>query len=472
MVNYLPDMPRRSLILSIVLAATLCLPIHIANAQEADCGGYVHCGGYTATQGKYGEQTCCIPKSGTYKLSGQVYTATDACPGDWYKTIGTCKPEYICCAKTLPKAAVSSTGSATIGSSSLVVPKLNVNIPGLVFAKDYYQEEGNLYVPFLGQYIAAFFKYILGVGLVATAIMLVWGGVLYLYGSTGLQVSDAKKKIIDAVIGMIILIGSYLILANINPNLVAPPGLKIGIVKAKPYTLMPAKDYAVAVKEARAEFKSDMDKVPPDQNAIYSYIEQKAKELGISVCIAKGIVRTESGGNPNFVNHNENYTSVASQERADFLRKGLKFSGAGFASGMPANCAADSPDRAKCDQLAASREYINDDSEFGDPTKTDGGFDWTWTHDFGLGQINIATKNGGSWCNSQTPSRKIGNQCYTWFDLLTVKGAIDAMLNHPSLRGTNPDSMARGYVGMNCGPGCRPYEIKYQLFDGCLKNGR
>lgn len=463
-------MPRRSLISLVILVAVLSLlPISFVLAEE-DCGSYAHCGGYTANAGKYAEQTCCLPKSGTYTIAGQKYNATDACPGDWYKTVGTCKPDgqFVCCAKTLPKSeAASAQATPTPVTNQLVVPKLSVPIPGLVFTKDFYEEEGNLYVPLLGQYISAFFKYILGVGLVATAIMLVWGGMLYVYGSTGLQVSDAKKRIIDALIGLVIIIGAYVILSNLNPNLVTPSGLKIGVIKAKPFVLMPAKDYARAVKEARPAFKSDLDKVPPDENAIYAYVETRAKELGINVCVAKGIVRTESGGNPNAVNHNENFKSLAAQERIDFLRGGVKFSGAGFDKKMPADCSAGSPERKTCESIALTGP-INDDSEFGDPTKVDGGFDWNWSHDFGLGMVNVGTKRGNNWCNPATPSRKIGNECYTWFDLLTAKGAIDAMLHHPALKGSNPDSMARGYVGQNCGPGCAPYDLKFKVFSDCL----
>ncbi|MFA6099907.1 MAG: hypothetical protein WC750_03445 [Patescibacteria group bacterium] len=453
----------------IFCAIILILPC-VVLAEEENCGSYGHCGGYVASTGKFADQTCCLPKTGSYTLGGQNYTAADACPGDWYKTVGVCKPDgqFVCCAKTLSKTATStSSGPATPVTNQLVVPKLNIAIPGLVFATDYYEEGGALYVPFLGQYISAFFKYILGVGLVATAIMLVWGGMLYLFGSTGLQVSDAKKKIIDAIIGMIIIIGSYVILANLNPNLVSPPGIKIGIIKAKPYVLMGSKEYGVAIKEAKPEFRSDMDKVPPDEPAIFAYLNKRAKELGINICVAEGIVRSESGGNPNAVNHNENFSTVAAQERVDFLRGGLKYSGAGFVKEMPDDCSINAPERKKCENLALSGPK-NDDSAGGDPSKTDGGFDWNWTHDFGLGAINIATKKGGSWCNPQTPSRKIGDQCFTWFDLLTVKGALEAMLSHPSLRGSNPDSMARGYVGQSCGPGCEPYVLKFKIFSNCL----
>ncbi|MDD5726181.1 MAG: pilin [Patescibacteria group bacterium] len=464
-------MPRRTFVPLIFLAAVLSLlPVSVAKAQEQDCGGYAHCAGYIASKGSYQKQTCCLPVSGTYNLAGQTYSATNACPGDWYKTVGNCTPasQFICCAKTLPGTSASTAPQAGAPAiKKLIVPKLNVAIPGLNFSSDFYEEEGVLYVPFLGQYISAFFSYILGVALIATAIMLIWGGILYVYGATGLQVSDAKKKMTDAIVGLIIILGSYVILANINPNLTKPAGIKIGVVKAKPYVLMGAKEYTAAIKEAKPQFKSNLDKVPPDENAIFSYVEQRAKELGINVCVAKGIVRSESGGNPNAVNHNENYDTIDAQERVDFLRGSLKYSGAGFSVSMPSDCSASSPGRTSCISLALTGPK-NDDSEKGDPSKIDGGFDWKWSHDFGLGMINIGTLKGGSWCSPPTPSRKIGNQCFTWFDLLTAKGAIEAMLSHPALRGSNPDSMARGYVGQNCGPGCAPYDLKFKIFSDCL----
>ena len=111
------------------------------------------------------------------------------------------------------------------------VPILNVPIPGLDF-KDYpiYVEVGQITVPFLAAYILAFYKIIMGIGLVAASIMFVWGAILYLYGATGLAVSDAKKKMTDALIGLVILLGSYVILSNINPQTVALGNLKMPTV--------------------------------------------------------------------------------------------------------------------------------------------------------------------------------------------------------------------------------------------------
>jgi hypothetical protein len=132
-----------------------------------------------------------------------------------------------CCALSYLPAHPAHAAATTTYS----VPILNVPIPGLDF-KDYpiYVEVGQITVPFLAAYILAFYKIIMGIGLVAASIMFVWGAMLYLYGATGLAVSDAKKKMTDALIGLVILLGSYVILSNINPQTVALGNLKIPTV--------------------------------------------------------------------------------------------------------------------------------------------------------------------------------------------------------------------------------------------------
>ncbi len=100
-----------------------------------------------------------------------------------------------------------------------VVPRFNVQIPGLDL-KDFQITEsaGMLSVPFLAVYIFTFYKYIVGIGLIATAIIIIYGGYLYLLGATGMQVQSGKQKIADALVGLVIILGTYAILMNVNPN--------------------------------------------------------------------------------------------------------------------------------------------------------------------------------------------------------------------------------------------------------------
>lgn len=127
------------------------------------------------------------------------------------------------------------------GNEDLILPKLNTDIPGLSFSKKPIIESCNgnqcLSVPFIAQYITAFYKYLVGIALIASAIMIIYGGILYLLSSTGIKVSEAKDKIKEALIGLTIFLGSYVILANINDNLTKPATIHIPCIKNNNFVL-------------------------------------------------------------------------------------------------------------------------------------------------------------------------------------------------------------------------------------------
>ncbi len=127
------------------------------------------------------------------------------------------------------------------GEEDLVSPDLIVPIPGLTFnTKSTVTDCGNgkcLDIPLLAQYISTFFKYTVGIAFIASALILIYGGFLYLLGSTGMQVQDAKQKMVDALVGFTIFLGAYVILTNVNPNLTAPATLRVPCIKGKPFVL-------------------------------------------------------------------------------------------------------------------------------------------------------------------------------------------------------------------------------------------
>jgi len=211
--------------------------IFVVNAEEI-----VQCSDYSD------KGTVCLPDLRLVSAAGLALTP-DGCPPNFKAlTRITCGVGKMCCIQSGkydqiildlkekgidPEAgtlldAVRTAGSvfreaATgIDDKSFVVPDLMVDIPGVNFSTQpqYEDCEGKkcLVIPFLAQYIQGFYKYILGIGLIASAIMFIYGGFLYMLGATGLQVSDAKKKMIDALLGLIILVGAYAILANVNPQ--------------------------------------------------------------------------------------------------------------------------------------------------------------------------------------------------------------------------------------------------------------
>lgn len=95
--------------------------------------------------------------------------------------------------------------------------KLNINIPGLTLY-DAYNDEDEVIVPALAQYIQALQTILIGIGIIAAALMVMYGGFLYIISGTGAKVKEGQQIIKDALIGLVIILGSAVILNNINPN--------------------------------------------------------------------------------------------------------------------------------------------------------------------------------------------------------------------------------------------------------------
>ena len=90
----------------------------------------------------------------------------------------------------------------------------------------------------MAQYIVGFQKRLIGIAIVVAAIMIIYGGLLYIISSTGAKVRDAKTLIQDALIGLGIVLGAYLILANINPNTSVLAPLAIPTIRPDPFELI------------------------------------------------------------------------------------------------------------------------------------------------------------------------------------------------------------------------------------------
>lgn len=93
--------------------------------------------------------------------------------------------------------------------------KMQVEIPG--YTPDYTSKSTRP----IGDYVQAIFKYGIGaVGILATIVMMI-GGVLWLTagGDSG-KITEAQAWITAAISGLVLTIGSYLILATVNPDLV------------------------------------------------------------------------------------------------------------------------------------------------------------------------------------------------------------------------------------------------------------
>ncbi|OGM00743.1 hypothetical protein A2480_02710 [Candidatus Uhrbacteria bacterium RIFOXYC2_FULL_47_19] len=122
-----------------------------------------------------------------------------------------------------------------------VNPPLSINIPTIRFSNVVVNNEnGNrtIDISWLAEYISGMFRYAIPVAAVLAVVMMMIGGLQWLTsaGDSG-RVGAAKKRIIGAAIGLALLLGSYLLLYTINPNLVSLRALRIETVIGDPYSV-------------------------------------------------------------------------------------------------------------------------------------------------------------------------------------------------------------------------------------------
>ncbi len=78
----------------------------------------------------------------------------------------------------------------------------------------------------LGTFLGQVYNFGIAAAVALTVIMLIWGGIEYMTTEAYSGKSDAKKRMIDALVGLGLALASYLILYTINPCLVDFVGSK------------------------------------------------------------------------------------------------------------------------------------------------------------------------------------------------------------------------------------------------------
>lgn len=133
-------------------------------------------------------------------------------------------------------------------------PQPRIEIPGLTFSEISKETDsfGNIWlqIPYLGEYIGAIYKYLIIVGVIFVIVMFIQFGLEWTQSGGGEGKQKAMKKMQSALVGLILLLGSYIILWTINPKLVKFENLKVLYVKEQPleietplYSEAPDQDY-------------------------------------------------------------------------------------------------------------------------------------------------------------------------------------------------------------------------------------
>ncbi len=353
-----------------------------------------------------------------------------------------------------------------------IIPKLNVDI-GVNFAAQINKNQaGYMQIPFLAQYISTWYSYLVGASVIAAAIMIVYGGFLYILGSSMPSVSRGKDVIRDAVIGLMLVLASYAILSLVNQSALVKLGT-IPVLYVEPseiqFDTVTPKEYWNLVKGMPAGVTSStMPDVSPKAGStitdngckfeinqlsmptalsMYECAAKLAKDNGVPPCYAIVAVNNESYlAMPNSMGHDENAPAVGysidpqTQEpvgiippaRLNFLRGGTTFHGKPITITDPAppDCTkgvVSADVRLQCFKAVNSRSNgYNDDTV--DPTKPDLGLDWRFTHGIGPVQFTLAGGRGKSnptKCIDSLPDKP----CFTAQDLFDPeKGLLAGIL--------------------------------------------
>ncbi|MDD4333313.1 MAG: D-alanyl-D-alanine carboxypeptidase family protein [Patescibacteria group bacterium] len=140
--------------------------------------------------------------------------------------------------ETYEEKTKEETTLASASLPKLTIPDLQIKIPTIKFTETDLQcanDQKKLCIPWIGEYIAGIYKYAIGIVGILAAVVLMWGGIVWLTaGGNQQRIGDAKSWITASISGLIIALSSYLILYQINPALVNYQPLVITIIEKVP----------------------------------------------------------------------------------------------------------------------------------------------------------------------------------------------------------------------------------------------
>jgi hypothetical protein len=106
---------------------------------------------------------------------------------------------------------------------------LGVTVPSLQFSAppSEVDSEGNIYISWIGEYLKALYNFSVVVVSIIAVVMIIMMGIKIITSGGGPAKGEAYKRIMQAVIGLFIAWGSYVILFSINPDLTVFKSLAI-----------------------------------------------------------------------------------------------------------------------------------------------------------------------------------------------------------------------------------------------------
>lgn len=261
----------------------------------------------------------------------------------------------------------------------------------------------------LGEFIMFAFEIGVGIAGVLGVVMLTIYGFQYAANDKNIANFEVlKEKITKVMLGLLLLLGIFVILNTINPDLlILEPEINIAELKVESIETISDTDYQT-ITGTRVLSPTEYDAMAKDV----------AKTVGVDYCALKVILERESKGKPGAIGYDENVGSASIPSRVAFINSKIKYSGETFSSSS---------------ELITKKDFRND-SKF-DASKSDLGLDWRFSKGVGLTQITFFPNGYFSGAYKNNPPswslRKniITRELYPGGPVYTVKQMLDAKTN-------------------------------------------
>lgn len=209
-------------------------------------------------------------------------------------------------------ALVTPTTALAQDTARFPIPDLQIRIPGMAnvltdavstdcpegYESD--ETEGCLAFPWIGQYISSLYIFGVYAATILSAIVIMVAGFLWLTsGGNTNQIGSARSYISGALLGLMLMLGSYTVLRLVNPNLVQFTALRIPVLKRVTLQEFATNLYQAGGKVsvcvgANGQIISDASLSPE----ILTAINEFGNDPEINPAFIAAIIKTESNFRP------------------------------------------------------------------------------------------------------------------------------------------------------------------------------
>jgi hypothetical protein len=275
----------------------------------------------------------------------------------------------------------------------------------------------------IGSYFNIIFKVAIGLCAGLAVIMIIIYAIQYMGDESIFGKSEAKTKIGQAIFGLIIAIGSWVLLNTINPALTGKDGVTIDPVSVD---ILEGTQYRLSLTQNTPEAKTFK------RSSFYNQIKTISSSKNIPNCLMQVAIQRESGGISS-VGHDEDVPSFNVKSRVSFVSSGKKFDGTSFSTKGEKDSKITESSFKNTDHPSNYKKALN-------ASLDDLGLDWRFSHSIGMFGVTFGPNH-----LNKSGAKKIYDD-----PSADINKALEIMSGFYNKCNKNIEKTWRGYNSGNC----------------------